>query len=74
MAVIKIVERTRAGTPVRTFKVDLPLNADGKPQPNEAYVAAAKKRRGADFKYPNDQQAYGWRVRELGDPATLSKS
>ena len=66
---IKIVERLRAGTPVRTFKIDLPPAADGEAQPSEAYVATAMKRPGGNFKYPNDTKPYGWRVRELENPS-----
>lgn len=45
---IKIVERLRAGTPVRTFRIDLPLGEDGHAQPNASYVAAAMRRPGAN--------------------------
>lgn len=69
---IKIVDRLRTGTPVRSFKIDLPPGADGQAQSNQAYVAEAMKRPGADFKYPNDRKPYNWRVRELDlpDPAS----
>jgi hypothetical protein len=69
---IRIVERLRAGTPVRTFKIDLPPRADGQPEPAEAYLAAARKRPGANFKYPNDRAPYTWRVRELDTPDPVS--
>ena len=70
-AMIKIVDRLRAGTPIRSFDIDLPAGADGEAQSNQAYVAEAMKRPGADFKYPNDRKPYGWRVREsdVSDPA-----
>ncbi|OGN42860.1 MAG: hypothetical protein A2623_08770 [Caulobacterales bacterium RIFCSPHIGHO2_01_FULL_70_19] len=62
---IKIVERLRAGTPVRTFRIDLPLGEDGHAQPNASYVAAAMRRPGANFKFPGDRRPYSWRVRDI---------
>lgn len=60
---IRTVYRTRNGTPVRTFKVDLPL-VDGVPQDPEAYINAAMKMKGADFKFDHDKDnrkaRYGW--------------
>jgi hypothetical protein len=64
---IHTVYRTRNGTPVRTFKVDLPLVNDA-PQDPSSYIAAAMKMKGADFKFPGDAQnmnaGYGWRFEE----------